>query len=87
MTEKPEISFPVSISLRVIGRNQVGFPALVVDLVSPHVPSVDHAELAVHPSRDGNYISVVLPVRLENKEQFDTVYRVLNEHELVIMVL
>ena len=87
MTSKPELSFPVSFSLRVIGRNDAAFPALVVELVAPLVPDLDGDTLTVRPSRDGNYISVVLPVRLESKTQFDAVYRVLNEHEAVIMVL
>lgn len=87
MTSAPELNFPVSISLRVIGRNDEDFPALVVALVTPLVPDVDGAALVVRPSREGNYVSVVLPVRLENKTQFDAVYRVLAEHEAVIMVL
>jgi putative lipoic acid-binding regulatory protein len=87
MTSEPELIFPVSISLRIIGRSQEDFPALVVELVTPLVPDLDSAALLVRPSRDGNYISVVLPVRLESRAQFDAVYRVLNEHEAVIMVL
>ena len=87
MTPEPELIFPVSTSLRVLGRNQAAFAALVVELVAPRIPDLDSAALWVRPSREGNYVSVVLPGRLETREQFDAVFRVLNEHEAVIMVL
>lgn len=81
------MAFPVSFSLRVIGRNDFDFPALVVELVGRHALEVDSTALVLRPSRDGNYISVVLPVRLESREHYEAVFRELNDHEAVIMVL
>jgi putative lipoic acid-binding regulatory protein len=81
------MAFPVSFSLRVIGRNVADFPALVVELVSRHALEVDATALVTRPSRDGNYISVLLPVRLESRVHYEAVFRELNEHEAVILVI
>lgn len=87
MNTSSEMNFPVAVSLRVIGRNHADFAALVVELVLRHVSEVDADALTTRPSRDGNYISVILPMWLENKTQFDAVYRELHANESVLMVL
>ncbi len=87
MNKPPEMSFPLAITLRVIGRNQADLPAVLVALVSRFAAEVDAAGMIVRTSRDGNYLSVLLPIRLESREQFEAVYRELNAHEAVITVL
>lgn len=87
MSAPSQMTFPAAISLRIIGRNHTDFAALVIELILRHVENLDTGALITRPSRDGNYVSVVLPLQLESKTQFDAVYRELNAHDSVIMVL
>lgn len=73
--------------MRVVGRNEDGFAGFVIDIVRLHVPDLEAGTVLQRVSRDQNYVSVVIPLTLDSKEQFDTVYRALTAHERVLMVL
>jgi uncharacterized protein len=78
---------PLSISMRVVGRNDEGFASFVIGLVRRHVPELAEESVFLRVSRDQNYVSVVVPLVLQSKEQFDAVYRELTAHDRVLMVL
>jgi len=79
--------FPVNMSLRVVGRNTSGFTGLVLLLIRRHVPDLTEDGISHRYSQDDNYVSVIVPLVLESREQFDAVYRELAAHEQVIMVI
>jgi len=87
MSEPPQLSFPISITLRIIGRNREDLVEIVAELAGKHVPDVDAEGFSLRPSRDGNYISVQAPMRLESKAQLDAVLAELSAHEAIMMVL
>jgi hypothetical protein len=89
MTE-PEASpydFPVDIPLRVMGRNDADFAALVLDLVGPHVPGLSETALRFRPSSGGKYVSITVTCRVESRAQLDAIFLALSSHERVLMVL
>ncbi len=79
--------FPVDIPLKVMGRNDNDFPALVLELVGQHVPGIDATALRSRLSSGGNYVSITVTCRVENRAQLDAIYLSLSNHERVIMVL
>ena len=81
------IEFPLNISLRVVGRNTSSFTSLVILLIRRHVPDVEEDGVGHRYSQDDNYVSVIVPLVLESREQFDAVYRELAAHEQIIMVI
>jgi putative lipoic acid-binding regulatory protein len=87
MSKTPQLSFPIFITLRVIGRNREDLVEIVLELARRHVPEVDADGVSLRPSRDGNYISVLAPMRLDSKAQLDAVIAELSAHESIMMVL
>jgi len=87
VSTSPQLSFPIFITLRVIGRNREDLVEIVLDLARRHVPEVDAAGVSLRPSRDGNYVSVAAPMRLDSKAQLDAVVAELSAHESIVMVL
>ncbi|MFM8319991.1 MAG: YbeD family protein [Chloroflexota bacterium] len=87
MSSAAPIQYPIQIALRVMGRSTPGFPALVIEQIRLHVPEVDPQAVSLRPSRDGNFISVVVPLMLTSQEQFDAVYRQLSSNDQILMVL
>ncbi len=73
--------------MRVVGRNEDGFAGFVIEVVRLHVPDLADETIMQRVSRDQNYVSVVVPLTLDSKEQFDAIYRALTAHERVLMVL
>ncbi len=88
MTDSPpEIQFPLALSLRVMGRNTSEFPQLVVDLLRPHAPELNPKAIVSHLSRDGRFISLLIPLTLATRAQFDAVYQELADNDQVLTVL
>jgi putative lipoic acid-binding regulatory protein len=87
MDKKTEIEFPLSLSLRVMGRNTPEFAPLVFELLAPHVPDLIPEETVIHLSRDERFISLLIPMVLTTRAQFDAVYLELSQNEQVLMVL
>jgi uncharacterized protein len=81
------LEFPCDFPLKVMGRSGDGFSELVVSLVEPHAGPLTADRVRERPSRDGNFVSVTLTVRVENRAQLDDIYGALCEHERVLMVL
>ena len=81
------LEFPCSLTLKVIGDDEGGFAAAVVDIVRLHAASVDEKGVTSRPSRGGRYLSVAVPVRLDTREQFEALYTALSKDERVAFVL
>jgi uncharacterized protein len=75
------------ITLKVIGQHADDFEALVLELIQRHIKPVDESALSRRLSRNGKYLAVHVTLLVESKLQYDNLYRELNSHERVIMVL
>jgi uncharacterized protein len=85
--QQPQIVFPVSFALKVMGHNRDDFEAFVLEVVQQYIVEVDAVTLHSRPSRGGKYVSVSVTILAENREQLDDLYRALSSHERVLMVL
>lgn len=81
------LEFPCDFPLKVMGRSGDGFSELVISLVEPHAGPLGAEQVRTRASRDGNFVSLTLTVRVENQAQLDDIYGALCEHERVLMVL
>ncbi len=81
------LQFPTDFPLKVMGRNDPGFEAAVVEVVLRHAPDFDCSRLEVRASRAGNYLSLTANVRATSRAQLDALYGELSGHPAVKLVL
>jgi len=84
----PKIEFPcANYAIKVIGRNQVGFEALVIDVIRVHAPDVDPSGDAARPSRNGRFLSVRCRITATGPDQLQSIHQALLATGLVQMVI
>ncbi len=81
------LEFPVDFPLKIMGRRVDGFAQAIADLVREHVPGFDPADMELRSSSQGNYLSLTVVVRLQSRQQLESLYTALSEHPLVRIVL
>jgi len=79
--------FPCEFPIKVMGRAEENFKALIIELVSKHVPDLDESKINALASKQGNYISLTVTVTATSKEQLDRIYLELNGNDAVLMTL
>lgn len=85
--EETLLEFPCDFPIKVMGRAEPGFDALVVELVRRHCPDLREGAVKVRPSKGGKWVSVTVTMRAESKSQLDAIYHDLTAHEKVVMAL
>jgi putative lipoic acid-binding regulatory protein len=85
--EETLLEFPCDFPIKVMGRAEPGFEAIVVELVSRHVPDLMETAINSRSSSGGKWVSITITLRAESKAQLDAIYRELTAHEKVIMAL
>lgn len=81
------IDFPADFPVKVIGAHHDEFAQRVCALVLEHVPDFDVASVRMTASRKNGFLSLTLPLRVHSREQLQSVYMALAEHELVRIVI
>jgi uncharacterized protein len=83
----PLIQYPTLYSFKVMGRPE-GFQAHVLALLERtlSVP-VDPAQVVTATSSQGSYVSLTIPVRLEDEASRQAVYQALHADPLVLYFL
>lgn len=89
MNDAPEslLEFPCDFPIKVMGRAEPGFDALVVELVRRHAPNLGEGAVTSRPSKGGKWVSVTVTLRAESKSQLDAIYLDLTAHEKIVMAL
>lgn len=81
------LDFPCDFPIKVMGRKDAGFRAVVVALVEAHTGPIADEHIRLRESRDGNFVSLTLVVRTDSQAQLDAIYTDLSGHDQVLMVL
>ena len=81
------IKFPCLFPIKVMGKAETNFDAMVVEIVRKHAPDLTDIAVQSRFSRGGRYISVTVTVNAHNKQQLDNIYMELTAHEKVLMAL
>ena len=86
--ERPSlIEYPSRFPIKVMGANDPGFEAAMVDVARQFDPAYDPATLQVRPSSGGKYLGLTLDITATSREQLDALYRALSSHPMVKVVL
>ena len=88
MSEHDEImQYPCEIAVKAMGRSDIDFESIVIDIVRRHAPDIGEGAVSTRPSRNGNYLAVTVRVMAQSREQMDRIYQDLCDHEQVTMAL
>lgn len=87
MNDDSLLQFPCDFPIKVMGRGDSGFRALVMDLVRRRAPDLDETRVRVQNSRAGRYQSVTVVVNARARAQLDAIYQDLSEHPQIKLVL
>ncbi len=88
--EPPEQSllvFPCEFSIKIIGKQQDGFRAIVVEVITRHAPDFDETRITIRQSGGGKYIAMTATVVAGSREQLDAIYSELSASPYVNMML
>ncbi len=84
---QPIFDFPATLSLKTIGHLSDDFQDTVVSIISQHVDLLPEQVVSQRPSSGGKYLSVTVNFVVESQPQLEAIYRDLNAHRQVILVL
>ena len=89
MTERTDelFNFPCDFPIKIMGRCDCELETLVVEIINKHVSNLTEGAVKTRPSDKGNFISVTVTVKAENREQLDNIYRELTALDEVLMAL
>jgi putative lipoic acid-binding regulatory protein len=81
------LEFPCQFPIKVMGRDQAGFEAHVLEIISAHVDDITPDNVVVRGSRNGNFLALTVTVQATSREQLDNVYRALTASKLILYVI
>lgn len=79
--------FPCAFPIKIMGLPEVGLEAFVTSTLKAHVKNHASINIKIRESAGGKYISITAVFEAENREQLDTLYRLLSGHPHAKMVL
>jgi len=88
MHEDSLLEFPCDFPIKIMGRDEEDdFRSEAVAIVEAEVGPLPDGAVSTQSSRNGRFLSVTVTVRAESREQLDSLYRRLSDHERVLVVL
>ncbi len=81
------LEFPCEYGIKAMGKAEVEFDLLVLDIVRRHAKFPDRAVLKSRPSKNGTYLSVTVTIYATCKAELETIYQHLSAHPLVLTTL
>lgn len=87
LKEDTLFEFPCQFPIKAMGKTNLEFDLLVLEIVRRHSSVVDCQDIKSRTSKDGNYVSVTVVIEATSKKQLDAIYQELTDHPLVLMTL
>ncbi len=84
--EETLLEFPTTFPIKALGRSNEAFRQAVIDTVAAHARFNHQQDVREQASANGNFLSVTVTFMAESKNQLDTIYQALHDHDLVLMV-
>ncbi|HKJ82583.1 MAG TPA: DUF493 domain-containing protein [Mariprofundaceae bacterium] len=81
------LTFPCRFPIKVMGENTPDFENDIVMIANRHIPDLGEGAVRSTPSRTAKYLSVTIVFEAKSREQLDCLYRDMNAHPNVQMVL
>lgn len=79
--------FPMDYNLKVIGKADSPLVEIVQEIISRHVENFDADRITSKNSRNGQYLSLTIWMRLTSKEQMENLYAELGAREEIAWTL
>jgi uncharacterized protein len=87
MSDETLLVFPCQFAIKAMGKSDLEFDLLVIEIIRRHVPDLHEQAVATRPSKDANYIAVTVMINATSKQQLDAIYQDLSDHPQVLMAL
>ena len=87
MSDETLLEFPCQFAIKAMGKTNIEFDLLVIDIVRRHVPDLHEQSVTTRSSKDANYMAVTVMIQATSKAQLDAIYQDLSDHPLVLMAL
>jgi putative lipoic acid-binding regulatory protein len=81
------LEFPCKFPIKAMGRADVGFEALVTNIILRNAELYVDEATTTNPSGSGNFISVTVTILATSKPQLDSIYQDLTDCEHVLVAL
>ncbi|MDQ7091798.1 MAG: DUF493 domain-containing protein [Methylococcales bacterium] len=86
--DRPSVfDFPCQFPIKAMGKTDIEFDLLVVDIINQHVNALATDAIKIRPSKNGKFVSVTITIEAMSQRQLDTIYQQLNDHPRVLMTL
>ena len=86
-SEESLLEFPCEFPIKVMGKSDDNFDALVVEIVRRHSPDLREGAVKSRFSREGNFVSVTVTIQAQSRRQLDNIYMELTANKRVLMAL
>lgn len=89
MSEQNEslMKFPCQFSIKAMGLHAPDLDTLVVEIVRRHAPEPGDLNVTSRASKGGKYLSVTVTFEASSRQQLDSIYQELTDHERILMSL
>lgn len=84
---EPKMEFPCDFSVKAMGPTSDDFDTIVVSIIRQFVDDIKEGAVSTKQSSGGKFTSVTVDFYVESKQQLDTIYKALIEHEQVKYIL
>ncbi len=84
---EPVLQFPCDMYIKSMGIANSKLKSIVFKIAQKHFPQLEEKNLSVKASKGGKYESVTIEVRVNNRQELDSVYAELKCCEQIVMVL
>jgi len=83
----PRIEFPCAYPIKVMGRNEEAFAAMVLEIGQRHAPELTSEDVALRASRNGRWLAVTLNIEARSAAQIEALFTDLKATGRVTLVL
>ena len=81
------LQFPCEFPIKAIKLAVHDLEIIVYDIARQHAPDLSKDALVKRESANNKYISITVTVNAQSRDQLDSIYQALTDHEHIIMAL
>ena len=87
MSSDSLLEFPCDFPIKVMGKDSPQFRRTSLAIIEEHVGELTEESVSERQSKDGNFVALTYNLTIENREQLDSIYSALSNHEDILVVL
>jgi len=87
MSNDSLLEFPCDFPIKVMGKDSPQFRRTSLAIIEEHVGELTKEDVSERQSKDGNFVALTYNLTIENREQLDSIYSALSNHDDILVVL